>query len=102
MLIKDWLDKFLFAHQLRHARDDWPAAGSSDGRRLWSVWFDAFKENRVTHREAEMASREINAAGLEWIDDHLPTLLGVIEQGRAKPTSVAKAPPPLPAVSAMS
>jgi hypothetical protein len=85
MLIKSWLSKVIAAHQARCPRDDWPEPDSREGKRLWSQWFDGMKEHRVEHREAELASRRINGEGLEWVEDHLPTLLATVRQMREEP-----------------
>ncbi len=105
MLIKDWLGNFIRSHQARHARDDWPREETPESRRLWSMFMDEFREYKVTHKEAETASRELNGDGIEWVDDHLWNLVKLVHEIRERPkvaNAASVVPASLKAVSAMA
>jgi hypothetical protein len=95
MLIIDWLNDFIAAHEARHPRDDWPGHGLPESRWRWSTWFDAFKADRITKAEAEAASCEIDGATLARWQDHLWAIRQQVKAIRAR-ASVVKADRPEP------
>jgi len=84
MLIIDWLNEFITAHETRHPREDWPGHGLPESRWRWSTWFDAFKADRITQAEALAASAEIDGAALDRWEDHLPALIASVKRIRER------------------
>jgi hypothetical protein len=92
-LIKDWLQGFMADHRASRPGDGWPEVESVSARRLWSDWFNHFRDAKVTELEARSASKQLGEAFAGeklWCDEHLETLLKLIGSARAQ----AMASPP--------
>jgi hypothetical protein len=82
-LVKTWIGGFLMRHRGRFGPNDWPADEASDESRAFlQGWITAFATREVTEAEAEEASRLLTSAPPSWRREHIPAVVGKVEELR--------------------
>lgn len=82
--IKSWILDFMLAHIRRHFVEDFPMLGSDESKQFVRMWHYQFTEHQVTEREADAASNALGGNPPRFRPDHLPALMAMIHELRAK------------------
>lgn len=81
-LVRDWIAGFLDRHRARFAPHDWPDPGSEEWLAYVKGWITALKLREVSEPLAEAASERLAASPPRFRADHIPAILGAVEEIR--------------------